>query len=189
MTKGNRAFQQFPAPALLEELTFQKGAMAAMASVAGVFLKPKVPGQYGLPKLALPEAEIVPAGVRGDFNNYRQEELHGDPDSAVLLITEDIADALRSEGWPIRPGDLGENLLVRGLAYKELAPPREVRIGRSLRLTTTRACDPCHRLATLPYVGDQREAAFLRTTLHRRGWYARVLRPGHVRVGDPVELV
>lgn len=160
-----------------------------MATVAGVFVKPRVAGEYGLPKHLVDGADVLASGLRDDYNNYRQEELHGDPDSAVLLLTEGILETLRSEGWPVRPGDLGENLLLRGVAYDELAPRRELQVGGELRLATTRACDPCRRLETLPYVGEEKGPDFRRTMLGRRGWYARVIRPGRVQVGDAVELV
>lgn len=156
------------------------------ASVAGIYLKPRAPGEFGLPKRPVASAEILSTGLRGDFNNFRQEELHGDLDSAVLLLTEDMLASLRSEGWPIAPGDLGENLLLRGIRYAELAPVSRLTVGDTVALTTTRACDPCRRLESLPYVGVARGAEFLRTTLHRRGWYARVAVEGPVRVGDSV---
>ena len=162
--------------------------MVAAPRVEGIYLKPRMPGEYGLPKRSVLQAEILTAGLRGDYNNYRQEELHGDLDSAVLVLPREVEDALRSEGWPVRPGDLGENLLLREVPYAELTPPRELRVGTEVRLVTTRACDPCRRLSTLPYVGGERLAEFQRTTLHRRGWYARVVQPGLVRVGDPIVL-
>lgn len=157
-------------------------------SVEGIFIKPQKPGEYGLPKSPVYEVEVTGAGLVGDFNGYRQERLKGDPDSAVLLMTVELLDRLRVEGWPIRPGDLGENLLLRGVPYEELTPSRTLQVGPSVRLTTSRACDPCDRLFTLPYVGDDRGPAFLKTMLHRRGWYARVTAPGLVRVGDEVAL-
>ena len=53
---------------------------------------------------------------------------HRVPDQAVLLLEEEHLIALRVEGWPVRPGDLGENLLVAGL------PASEWRVGARLRL-------------------------------------------------------
>ena len=50
-----------------------------------------------------------------------------------------------------------------------------------------RAGDPCTNLGLLPDVGPERVAELVRTTLGRRGSYARVLEPGQVRAGDPIE--
>jgi MOSC domain-containing protein YiiM len=56
-------------------------------------------------------------------------------------------------------------------------------------LEVTRPCDPCDELYTLSYVGTARGPAFLRTLAGRRGWYARVLTGGVVRLDTPVELI
>lgn len=157
--------------------------------VAGIFVKPRTPGEYGLPKGSVPAAEVTADGLAGDFNNYRQERLSGDPDSAVMLLTQSVVDELQSAGWPVRPGDLGENLLLEGGRYEDFQPTRDVRIGDRVLLRTSRPCKPCHRLASLPYVGADGEGAFLKAVLHRRGWYARVLFGGPVRVGDAIELL
>ncbi|MCL4308026.1 MAG: MOSC domain-containing protein [Candidatus Thermoplasmatota archaeon] len=155
--------------------------------VVGLFVKEHVPGEPGLPKQSVPEVELTPGGVRGDFNNFRTEELQGDPDSAVLLLPHEILDELRREGWPVHPGDLGENVGTRGIAWPDFRPGRTVRLGRA-ELRTTRECTPCERLRYLPYVGNDKLPAFLRATLSRRGWYARVVRPGSTRIGDAIEI-
>ncbi|MEM0129614.1 MAG: MOSC domain-containing protein [Thermoplasmata archaeon] len=155
--------------------------------VVGVFVKGDVPREVGLPKIGVGEIRLGAAGAAGDFNHYRQEHLRGDPDSAVLLLPHEIVDVLRAEGWPVGPGDLGENLGLRGIPWHEFRSGRLVRVGDA-ELRLTRECTPCSRLAHLSYVGDTRLAEFLRATLGRRGFYARVLREGSVRVGDPVDL-
>ena len=142
----------------------------------------------GLPKSPVAEAEITSAGVVGDFNRYRHDRLADELDSAVLLIPKETIETLDREGWPVRPGDLGENLTTEGIAYDALAPGRRVQVGPVL-LEVTRACDPCTNLHQLPYVGPARGPAFVRTMVGRRGWYAKVLTPGRVRSGDPVAVV
>ena len=159
----------------------------ARGTVAGLFVKPKVAGEDGLPKRPVIRADLLPEGLVGDFNNYRQEELHGDPDSAVLLVPQELLDDLRAEGWPLRPGDLGENLATRGIPWTEFRSGRSIEVGRAT-LETTRACTPCRRLAGLPYVGDARLAEFLKATMGRRGWYARVVQPGAVAEGDEIVI-
>ncbi len=155
--------------------------------VVGLFVKGEVPGEPGLPKESVPELDLTPAGARGDFNHYRTEELHGDPDSAILLLPHELLDALREDGWPVGPGHLGENIGIRGIAWTEFRPGRTFRLGRA-ELRTTRECTPCERLQFLPYVGPERLAEFMRATLSRRGWYARVVRPGATRLGDAVDV-
>jgi MOSC domain-containing protein YiiM len=152
-----------------------------------VSVKPRVRGEYGLPKPAVPRLEITPAGAVGDYNNYRTEKLPGDLDQAILVITRDVLDQLRAEGWPVAPGDLGENVTVSGVFESDLGPGAQLHIGPVV-LEVSLACDPCTELCVLPYVGAERGPAFVRALTGRRGWYARVIQPGTIAPGDPVLL-
>ncbi len=150
--------------------------------------KPETRGERGLPKAPVPEVQVTPQGVEGDFNRYRHEERADDPDMAVLLLPLETIEQLGHEGWPVRPGDLGENITTEGLEYGAFAPGRRFRIGQTV-VEVSKACDPCDNLYELPYVGRGRGPEFLKTTLGRRGWYARVLTSGLVRTGDSIEPV
>jgi MOSC domain-containing protein YiiM len=149
--------------------------------------KPREGRARGLPKRMVPVLTITPLGVEGDFNRWRTEEANGDPDQAVLLLSEEILTQLRAEGWPVQPGQLGENLTVAGLPLDALRPGARVYVGE-VELEVSKPCDPCTVLYALPYVGIDRGPAFLRTLTGRRGWFARVLRGGTVRPDMPVEV-
>lgn len=151
-------------------------------------IKPRNAGQRGLPKPAVSSLEVTVQGAVGDFNNYRTEQMPGDLDQALLLLTEEVLHDLQSEGWPVQPGDLGENLMLGGVPERMLAPGTKLRIGDVL-VEISLACDPCTTLYALPYVGRERGPEFLRRLNGRRGWYARVLEPGVVTPGTPVLLV
>jgi len=155
--------------------------------VADLHRKPETVGEHGLPKPSVREVRVTRAGVEGDFNRYRHEELRDEADSAVLLLPEETLADLRREGWPVQSGDLGENITSRGVGYGELSPSLRLRVGEAT-LEVTRACDPCANLYLLPFVGPVQGARFLKTMHGRRGWYLRVLDPGRIRVGDPIEL-
>jgi MOSC domain-containing protein YiiM len=147
--------------------------------------KSEVPGEHGLPKIPVPSARFTVRGVDGDFNRFRHEEKHDDPAMAVLIMPLEMIEELGREGWPVRPGDLGENVTSEGIAYDAFAPGRRFWIGDA-HVEISKPCTPCDNLYLLPYVGPERGPDFLRTTLGRRGWYARVLREGTVRPGDPI---
>ena len=147
--------------------------------------KPETPGEHGLPKRTVPSAELTKEGVAGDFNRWRHETQHDDPTMALLLMPLETLEELNHEGWPIRPGDLGENITSSGIPYNTFAPGRRFRAGRA-EIEITKACPPCDNLYLLPYVGPDRGPSFLRVMKDRRGWYARVLREGTVRAGDPL---
>jgi MOSC domain-containing protein YiiM len=160
-----------------------------MGRVQEVHRKPERPGEHGLPKPAVEEIQIGPGGVTGDFNRYRHEELADEPTSAVLLIPSETLRELRNEGWPVRPGDLGENVTTEGIAYDAMPPGTLLRFARGPEVEITRPCDPCTNLYLLPYVGEAQGPKFVKTMLHRRGWYARVRVPGAIRPGDRIEIV
>lgn len=162
--------------------------MSTGGTLERIGAKPRTEGEHGLPKPELERAQLTPSGVDGDYNLYRATERHDDPAMALVILPGETLDALRSEGWPVRPGDLGENLLTRGIPYRELAPPSRWRVGDA-RVEVTKACTPCTNLYLLPYVGVAQGPAFLKATLDRRGWYALVLAPGSVRRGDTISRV
>ena len=126
-------------------------------------------------------------GIEGDFNRWRTDEAHGDPDQAVLLLSDEILAELRTEGWPVQRGELGENLTLAGLPADALEPGVRVRLGEVV-LEVSKACDPCTILFSLPYVGIERGPAFLRALAGRRGWFARVVQGGTIRPDMPVEV-
>jgi MOSC domain-containing protein YiiM len=148
--------------------------------------KPRAEGHPGLPKQARSSLRITEAGAEGDYNHYRAKSLDNDPAQAILLVTEEVLHTLNAEGWPARPGDLGENLTVR-LPEALLKPGSRVEIG-AVVLEVSLACTPCTELYTLSFVGQERGPEFLRTMKGRRGWYARVLAGGEVRPGMPARV-
>jgi MOSC domain-containing protein YiiM len=150
--------------------------------------KPRTEGERGLPKRAVPEAWLRADGLEGDFNRYRHEIKHDDPGMALLLLPLETIEVLRGEGWPVAPGDLGENLTTRGIPYGAFVPGEDWTIGNA-RVRIEKACTPCTFLFGLPYVGTERGPSFLKATLDRRGWYARVLSESVIRVGDPIRRV
>ena len=155
--------------------------------IVQLHLKPREGRARGLPKRAVSQLTITPDGVEGDFNRWRTEKANGDPDQAVLLLSEEILAGLREEGWPVQPGDLGENMTVAGLPSDALREGAIVLLG-DVVLEVSKACDPCTVLYTLPYVGLERGPEFLRIMLGQRGWYARVLQGGTVRKNTPVDV-
>jgi MOSC domain-containing protein YiiM len=169
-------------------LTLESIAGLPLASdgvVRQINVKPSTPGERGLPKKPVDSALITKEGVQGDFNVYRHEERRDDPDLALLVMPIETINQLNSEGWPIKPGDLGENLTTSGIDYSSFAIGKVFAVGK-MRLQVSKACDPCDNLYLLPYVGRARGPEFLKVMLGRRGWYARVLEEGWVKPGDRI---
>jgi MOSC domain-containing protein YiiM len=159
-----------------------------IARILGLHVKPQTPGEFGLPKQSVPKAKVSRLGMEGDYNSYRSRKLKGDPDQALLLFTMDCLNTLNREGWPVQPGDMGENITIDGVPESVLGPGIRLVAGTVI-IEVTKACDPCDELFSLPYVGKNRGPEFLRTTAKRRGWYARVISGGELAAGGALEIV
>lgn len=124
-------------------------------------------------------------GLAGDEQADRR--VHGGPDKAVLLYSMEHYAAWSDEFGPHprldRPGAFGENLLIKGLTESDVCVGDRWRVGAHVTLEISQGRQPCWKLADRFGVPDmvQRVQVNLRT-----GWYARVLTPGNLSVGDTV---
>ena len=143
----------------------------------------------GIPKRAIPSGLLTAAGIAGDAWRY---PFHGGPRKAILLVTIEGIDELCSQGFPIFPGALGENLTTRGLDRRALRLGLRLRVGdAAIELTTIRT--PC---ATLDVYGTGIQAAMYDARVQKgdpesplwglSGFYASVVQPGSVRPGDAI---
>lgn len=139
----------------------------------------------GVPKTPVPEAAVGVLGLAGDAVNH--PKIHGGPERAVCLFSQEIIDRLRSEGHPIQPGDVGENLTVEGLDWPELAVDMVLAVGETLRLQLSQRVEPCRTIAGAFEGGDFKRIKPSRVPDETR-WYARVLTPGTVRPGDAIRV-
>jgi MOSC domain-containing protein YiiM len=138
----------------------------------------------GVPKRPRPEASVTAEGLAAD--RQRNRRYHGGPLRAVSLYSLERIRALQAEGHPLDVGTLGENLTVAGLDWDRVAPGVRLSVG-PVELEITTDAPPCRTIA-----GSFRDGDFAAASQKARpGWsrfYARVLREGTVRVGDPVVL-
>ncbi len=139
----------------------------------------------GVPKLPVERATLGPEGLVGDDHDDKAH--HGGPNRAVCLYALERIQALRSEGHPVEPGHLGENVTVAGLDWDVVRPGARLRIGPSL-LEVTEYTTPCKTIR-----GSFSDGHFNRIHEPRNsGWsrvYARVVEGGEIATGDAVELV
>jgi MOSC domain-containing protein YiiM len=140
----------------------------------------------GVPKHAVPAAEVMTAGVVGD--KQRDRRFHGGPTRAVSLFALERIEALRAEGHPIAPGSTGENLTVVGLSWDMVQLGDRIRVGDWVELEVTGYAAPCSNIADSFADGEFKRMS---QKLHP-GWsrlYASVRSPGEVRPDDVVELL
>jgi len=140
--------------------------------------------QGGVPKLAVPQAEVSALGLIGD--RQANTELHGGPERAVCLYSLERILSLQAEGHAIYPGAIGENLTVSGVDWYLVEPGVRLRIGGDVLLEVTRYTSPCQKIAAV-FAGEELKRV---SQKEFPGWsrvYARVIQEGLVRVGDRLQ--
>jgi MOSC domain-containing protein YiiM len=139
----------------------------------------------GVPKHAVQAARVTTEGVEGDA--HRDLRHHGGPERALCIFSMERIRALQSEGHPITPGSIGENVTIEGLHWTAVAPGTRLQLGEGVLVEVTRYTTPCANISRSFRDGDPSRVAHHRHPDSSRV-YARVLREGSIRCGDSVRL-
>lgn len=125
------------------------------------------------------------SGLAGDAVCKRQH--HGGNDQAVYAMArEDLDDWERELARELPNGSFGENLTTEGLDISGALIGERWRIGREVVLEVT-----CGRIPCGTFQGHLGEKRWVKrfTAKGAPGAYLRVIEPGEIRAGDPVEVV
>ena len=140
----------------------------------------------GVPKTAVAEAKVEINGLVGD--RQATPKIHGGPERAVCLWSQEMIDELRQEGHPIAAGSAGENVTIAGLDWIQIIPGVKLKLGSEVLLEVASYAAPCRknmrwfsnrrysRISQKKYPGSSR-------------LYARVLSEGMIRPGDAVAIL
>lgn len=139
----------------------------------------------GVPKLAVPEADVNESGVVGDVQADRVH--HGHPDQALCLFSLEVIEGFQAEGHPIAPGSAGENVTISGLNWSDVVPGVRMTIG-TVAIEITHFATPCAKNARWFADGNFNRMHAKRHPGESRV-YARVIEGGEIKRGDRVELV
>jgi MOSC domain-containing protein YiiM len=137
-------------------------------------------------------------GVEGDAHMgvtvKHRSRVARDPDQPNLrqvhLIHSELHDELRGAGFPVAPGEMGENITTQGLALLALPTGSRLHLGNSAVVEVTGLRNPCGQL-------DGIQAGLMAATLGRdeRGDLVRragvmgiVVTGGEVRPGDAITV-
>jgi len=139
----------------------------------------------GVPKGRVSGAQVSRSGLEKDAQD--DKEHHGGPERAVCLYSLERIRSLQTEGHPIDIGTAGENVTVEGIDWDRIVPGVTIKIGDQVLLEVASFTNPCKTIRASFIAGE-----FIRIAqkLHP-GWsrvYARVIREGQIRFGDPVEV-
>jgi len=132
-----------------------------------------------MPKLPVLSAYVSIDGLAGD----RQHNLkvHGGPNRAVCLYSEELYEWLRTRGVPVSNGDIGENFTTRGLDLATLKTGDRLRVGQCT-IEITKVREPCSQLRKW----DQDLPELI---VGHSGWMAKVIEEGEVKPGDTVAIL
>lgn len=124
------------------------------------------------------------SGLSGDV--IGDLRFHGGDDQAVYAYArEDLDDWAKELGRELPNGVFGENLTTSGLDVTGALIGERWLIGKDVLLEVTSCRIPCRTFATWL---DERGWMKRFTQDARPGAYLRVLTPGDIQAGDPVEI-
>lgn len=141
---------------------------------------------------------VAGLGVAGDAHAgvtvQHRSRLASTPDAPNLrqvhLLHAELFDELEPQGFVLAPGDIGENLLTRGINLLGLPNATRLQIGADAELEITGLRNPCHQL-------DRFRPGLMAATLARgvdgslvrkAGVMAIVITGGGVRPDDPIRV-
>ena len=141
----------------------------------------------GVPKLPVAgPVRVTRLGLDGDA--HREETVHGGPHRAVALFAIEAIRRVAAEGHPIAPGTAGENLTTEGIELARLPVGTRLAIGDELVLELSAPDNPCRTIR-----GSFSDGRFARISILAHPsdsrMYARVLREGSIRAGDPIAVL
>lgn len=150
-------------------------------------------------KQVVPEIDIVAGlGVAGDAHSgvtvKHRSRVKVDPSQPNLrqvhLIHSELFNELGARGFPIRPGDLGENVTTSGIDLLSLPRGAILRIGGAVRLQVTGLRNPCAQIDN--FQSGLLDAVLGRgtdgTLIRKSGIMAIALDGGPVRSGDAIAV-
>jgi MOSC domain-containing protein YiiM len=129
--------------------------------------------ETGYTRVPLPQAELSEAyGIQGDAKG-------GGPDRHLNLMAAETLQALAREGFRTEPGQMGEQLVIAGLAIDALPAGARLQIGARACIEVVEPRTGCGKL-------ERHQGKLRQEASGRLGVMARVVAGGPIRVGDPV---
>jgi MOSC domain-containing protein YiiM len=165
--------------------SFNRGTVVAVCQKA----------EPGLPKLVVNAVQLIENyGIAGDYHagqfvrhRYLAKKDPTRPNlRQVLLVDTSIITEIARQEIDLKPGMLGENIILDGITVMTLAIGTQIEIGGTL-LEMTEVRNPCYQLNEMHPALLKAVATKVDGRVHRKaGMMARILKGGWVWPGDAV---
>jgi MOSC domain-containing protein YiiM len=108
----------------------------------------------------------------------------------IHLLHAELLEALLDRGFALRPGDVGENVLTRGLDLLGLPTGTRLRLGGTAEIEVTGLRNPCAQLDRFQQglTAAMLDRAADGSLIRKAGVMGVVLAGGVVRPGDPITV-
>ncbi len=155
--------------------------------------------QHGFSKKPEPGITLQAGlGVEGDAHSgvtvKHRSRVARDPSQPNLrqvhLIHAELQDQLNASGFTLAPGDMGENILTRGVDLLGLGTGAKLHIGKTATIEITGLRNPCQQLNSfqpglMQAVLEKKPDG---TLIRKAGVMGIVLADGEVRPGDSIRV-
>ena len=146
-----------------------------------------ISSEGGVPKLPIDRAEILFAGVKGDYNRFRMEKNNGIGTRAVTLFSLEQIKKLKGEGHTIDVGTTGENITIEGIDWPTLEAGTRMMVGEAM-IKLSEPTAPCSKIGksfidgAFSRIDHELEMGWSR-------WSASVIEEGLVEIGSQVIIL
>jgi MOSC domain-containing protein YiiM len=119
---------------------------------------------------------IAGHGIEGDH------KAGCNPKRQLNIMSYETLLILREEGFKVNPGEMGEQIVIRGLDVATLSPGSHLQLGDSAVVEIGELREPCEWFQLI-------QGKSLKLAEGRVGVMARVIQTGIIRVDDPVKVL
>ncbi|UCG63296.1 MAG: MOSC domain-containing protein [Candidatus Zixiibacteriota bacterium] len=109
-------------------------------------------------------------------------DAHSGTSRALSLLPCESIEAIKTDGFDIRPGDFGENITTVGVDFGLLDVGTKIALGDSVIIEIVQVGKDCHH-------GCEIKESLGDCIMPRQGLFARVLAEGELNEGDPIRII
>jgi MOSC domain-containing protein YiiM len=130
----------------------------------------------GTTKHCVDQAELLENhGIQGDAHA-------GDWHRQLSFLAAESIEAVGTREFVLNFGDFAENIATTGIDWKVQKIGQQVQLGEEALVEITQIGKECHKKCAIFYrTGD--------CIMPKEGVFAKILKGGHIKVGDAVQLV